>query len=216
MTTIEVGHENGVKKTFYVYRGLLCFHSTYFNKLLNGSFKEGGSDNIRLKDVSIDTFQAFFCWLNTGKLHPPSATISLDWQEIMEVYVFGDANMIPRLKNAAIDLYVTKIYQDHILYSSGLDYLYSHTTSGDALRKLAVDSAVEKPSWVDIEKYRERYPLEFLVDVMIVLRDKRVTVGSSSQSIYDWYKTKKDQICNYHDHSEPNEDATRKAPVGSR
>jgi len=209
------GH--GVRKTFHVYRGHLCFHSAYFNKLLNGPFKEGGSDNIRLKDVSIDTFQAFFCWLNTGKLHSPSATTSLDWQEIIEVYVFGDANMIPRLKNAAIDLYMTKLYHVPAFNSSGLKYLYSHTTSGDALRKLVVDFAVAIFNWSDIDKTREDYPLDFLVDVMIFLQDKkvmfemqhkRVIVFNSFQSVEDWYKTKKGQICKYHDHSEPNEDTT--------
>jgi hypothetical protein len=78
----------------------------------------------------------------------------------MEVYVFGDANIIPRLKNAAVDLYLAK-HRIFSFYNGDLKYLYGHTTSGDALRKLVVDYAVEKYSWLNIDKARGLYPLDF-------------------------------------------------------
>jgi len=48
--TLVVGQE-GSAKEYQVYRGLLCYHSKYLSRMLNGGFKEAGSEKLELADV---------------------------------------------------------------------------------------------------------------------------------------------------------------------
>jgi len=65
--TVAVGPDDA-KKKFKIYRGLLCHFSSYFDRMLNGSFREGGSTYLRLNDTDADTFNVFYYWLNSGVL----------------------------------------------------------------------------------------------------------------------------------------------------
>ncbi|KAF1971648.1 hypothetical protein BU23DRAFT_178673 [Bimuria novae-zelandiae CBS 107.79] len=71
MMTIEVevpsqSDTNAIKK-YQVYRGVLCFHSDFFNKALNGPFKEGGAKSYRLdNNVKPETFELYYNWMNTS------------------------------------------------------------------------------------------------------------------------------------------------------
>ncbi|KAJ9643106.1 hypothetical protein H2199_004630 [Coniosporium tulheliwenetii] len=58
--TVEVG---GEKKPFIVHKDLLCYWSKYFDKALNGPFKEGGKDTIAITDVPPVVFARFLQWL---------------------------------------------------------------------------------------------------------------------------------------------------------
>lgn len=204
MATVHVGPDGGLKKKFQVYRGLLCFHSSYFDRLLNGQFREGGSNYIRLNDTTVEIFQAFFFWLNTGKLCAPAGDkIPLSTQTIAQIYVFGDSKLIPRLKNAALELFVAKAHEEWMFPRNELDYIYGNTTENCGLRRFMVEFAVNMSRWEDLDGYRHLYPKDFLVDVLVTMRGKTMHFGTAAMSKVRWIAMTQARMCRYHDHTEP-------------
>ncbi|KAI4685325.1 uncharacterized protein J4E84_006052 [Alternaria hordeiaustralica] len=105
--TVAVGPDNA-KKKFKIYRGLLCHFSSYFDRMLNGSFREGGSTYLRLKDTDADTFDVFFYWLNSGVVGLADSGGLLDWGKVMKAYVFSDFHQAPIFKNAVLESLYTQ------------------------------------------------------------------------------------------------------------
>jgi hypothetical protein len=153
--TIEAGPSDGPTKTFPIRRGLICYHSKFFDNLLQGNFREGGSDHHRLsEEYDLDVFEIVFYWLNTGKLFEGQTSftkideIPLSYFHIAQVYVFADAHEMPRLKNAAIDLLAAKIAaagEDYYEHPHGeyVNYIFDNTKEHDPARKLLIYEFVE-------------------------------------------------------------------------
>lgn len=101
------------RKTYEIPRSLFSWHSSYFAAALDpgSSFKNNKHGELVLEE-SIAVFDAFHCWLYTGRLKdPPSDTkhamkqdIYLPAQVLYQVWVFADMRGIPSLTNAAIDM----------------------------------------------------------------------------------------------------------------
>ncbi|PVH88242.1 hypothetical protein DL98DRAFT_628101 [Cadophora sp. DSE1049] len=75
--TLIVGTEEVV---FTVPKDLLCQNSKFFDRALNGKFKEGVEQTIRLPEDTVMAFQMMLQWIYTGNI-----TISQDWDEDMSV-----------------------------------------------------------------------------------------------------------------------------------
>lgn len=84
-----VGPDDATKQ-FNIHRGLLCYHSEYFARLLNGSFKEAGSDTLGLADVRVDTFETFFYWIYVGVVEYGRNGTSQSWFKGVRAYIFAD------------------------------------------------------------------------------------------------------------------------------
>jgi hypothetical protein len=84
----------GSEREYQVHRGLLCYHSKYFDRLLNGGFKEAGSKMVSLVDVDVDVFRTFYYWLNSGLVDCSDINIALSekakWTAMLKVYAFTD------------------------------------------------------------------------------------------------------------------------------
>jgi hypothetical protein len=108
MVTLTVGPD-GASNGFQLYRGLLCHYSDYFDRMLNGLFKEGGSQSLRLKDITVEVFQTFYYWLNSGVVDcagdstSPSLSTTQLWKKIIEVYIFADFHQARAFQNAILD-----------------------------------------------------------------------------------------------------------------
>ncbi|PVI01905.1 hypothetical protein DM02DRAFT_670935 [Periconia macrospinosa] len=87
---------------FIMIRPLLCFHSSFFRKLLdpNGPFKENGAKIVDIQD-DIKVFVAMQRWIHTGHINDVGVkTLPL---ALCKIWVFADKRGMPGLANDAID-----------------------------------------------------------------------------------------------------------------
>jgi hypothetical protein len=98
---------DGSDQKYTVYRDLLCHHSTYFDRLLNGGFKEAGQDLVRLMEVDSKAFQSFFYWLNTGMIDLYPDPNDLDARgcagHVVRAYIFADLSWRPSFQERHLE-----------------------------------------------------------------------------------------------------------------
>jgi hypothetical protein len=203
--TIAVGLDNA-KKKYRVYRGLLCHFSGYFDRMLNGSFKESGSTYLHLRDIDADTFHVFYYWLNSGIVDHSIGNKLLThddyWEKITALYVFADFHQADVFRNSVLDTFFLHIEANMKLAISVTPYIYTNTTEGDVIRKLLIDLMVEigsfkyckKEGLDDIEK-------EFLFDCITACTEKKLVPGTSC-TIVGFRNMRKEFCQRYHHHDE--------------
>ncbi|CAA9966870.1 threonyl-tRNA synthetase [Pyrenophora teres f. maculata] len=174
------------QKTFHIYRGLLCHHSLYFDRLLNGPFAESGSSALCLRHVNKATFQVFYDWINTGVVDCTIAahTDAADAAAapcpllILSAYTFALYHATPTFLNALLDTFYTHTIQTRRLHASLIPYLYKYTVEGDAMRRLFVDLWVESTGAEGVgKKTLEGLEREFVVDWVVGCRERGVVLG---------------------------------------
>jgi len=107
--------------------------------MLNGSFKEGGSTYLRLKDIDAVTFNVFYYWLNSGVVDCMDNATQFDWAKAMPVYVFADFHQAPVFKNAVLESLYTRWLVENTVYVDVTKFLYTNTSEDDVMRRLVVD-----------------------------------------------------------------------------
>ncbi|KAI4647976.1 hypothetical protein J4E93_004387 [Alternaria ventricosa] len=151
--TIAVGPDNA-KKKFKIYRGLLCHFSSYFDRMLNGSFKECGSTYLRLKDIDAETFNVFYYWLNSGVVDCMDNAAQFHWTKAMTVYVFADFHQASIFKNAVLDSLYRFWVAERQVRVGVTEFLYTNTSEGDGMRKLIVDILITTGGFRKCDKAR--------------------------------------------------------------
>jgi hypothetical protein len=141
MTIMVVEHDDNTTtdKGFLTYRGLLCFHSEFFNCALNGPFREGGSDVYRVTDCKIKTFAMFYNWMNTGAVSIDTKGEKLKETDVVDLYTFADFYAIPTLKNHTMELYFLLAHKNDGINFAAIRSIYKHTLEHCPMRKLGVD-----------------------------------------------------------------------------
>ena len=203
MMTIQVIQGPGTTKKFGVHRGVLCFHSDFFNRSLNGAFKESGSYSYDVKDCKMETFQVFYDWINTGVQFR-----KLSSQQAIDLFVFADFYAVPVLKNRALEAFHRYAYDQWEIDFEVLQSVYLQTVKNSSLRKLAMDGVVETWSFQAIEENLSGVPEECLLDMLQACSLKRFVGGSetggNSLDIgkYAWDNKVRTTFCDrYHDHN---------------
>ena len=171
--TVVVGPD-GDEKEFQLHRGLLCFYSEYFDRMLNGGFKEAGSNSLRLKEVDALIFERFYYWMYSGVVDCDFKTAGSpdSWSSAVQLYLFADYHNAPGLQNAALDYIWFKMKEFDRIPLLSTPLLYSNTTELDPLRKLLVDIAVGSWRADDVVKHHELYAPEFLANYIAGLKDR--------------------------------------------
>lgn len=108
------------EKSTLISKHLLCSQSSFFDRALNGSFREAHENRIILEE-RFEVFQIFHTWLLQGKLSlveqdPCASVIDLVEQTqliLLEVYIFADRLGIPKLSDDAL------LQLDKVLRPSG-------------------------------------------------------------------------------------------------
>ena len=133
MITIAVTH-NSKGKEYKIFRGLLTWHSPYFAAALNpdGGFIDSGKDSLAL-EYSHDLFDAFYCWLYTGRLKDPDQTYS-SINLLCRVWIFAEYHGIPELGNKALDLLHARCVATRQRPYSCIEYVWDNTTEDSKLR----------------------------------------------------------------------------------
>ncbi|KAH4269210.1 hypothetical protein HBI04_060910 [Parastagonospora nodorum] len=204
MMTIVVGNER-----FQMHRGLLCFHSRYFKALLDGPFKEGGSNVHTLTTVSRNIFSMFYNWAYTGLVMNTSnvADADLSCSEIIYIYAFADFHMVPQLKDRAVELYFLKDTKTWAVNLCNTHELYEKTSESSLLRTLHVDLLIEAYNFNDWRTNSKDMPNEFIADLFESCRERKIVPGSLSaleKGTTSYLKKKRTSFCEkYHEHGYP-------------
>lgn len=205
---VIVGPE-GATREFQVYRGLICHHSEYFDRMLNGSFREAQSESLRLEEVQVEMFHHFYDWMNTGAFDIDGYTkdeirskTSLP-EVIAKLYIFADYHVVHSLKNAALDCMYLLMESEQLVPANNSPLIYSNTTGSDPLRQLLVDVAVRH--WpCDINKGKlDNYDKEFLVDYVLKLKELEAAPGVLNLNRTKQVKAIRPNFCEWY-HVHPN------------
>jgi hypothetical protein len=200
------------RKSYEVNRDLLRWHSAYFVAILDpqSALIHNSGDNITLEECH-KVFNAFVCWIYTGRLEDPPADptdTSLTPDDVYlftlclrMLWIFADKRGIPALGKAAIDMLHERISAEWRLYGQdGILHTYENTTSKSNLPEYIVDAYTEGYSYGNFMKHMtaDKVNVEFLLDAIPALANQGV--GYTCITRED--RTKLDR-CQWHDHSEP-------------
>ncbi|KAF2820416.1 hypothetical protein CC86DRAFT_361136 [Ophiobolus disseminans] len=200
MMTVVVG-----TKEFQMYRGLLCFHSEYFKKLLDGPFKEGGSNKHRLADVTPDTFTMFYNWIHTSTVTDlrEQSDAELEYDDLVNLHAFADFHMVQQLKNRSLELYFMCLASKWVAPLWCTSFMYEETTEKSRLRALHVDILAETSAFDNWRTDAKQFPKDFIADIFDIFRKQKTVPGSAfalrNGGTADWINSKRDSFCEkYH------------------
>lgn len=139
--TIEVGTGED-KRTFRVFKGVLCFYSGYFNAALNGRFIEAQQHAVKLETEDPKIFDMFRHWIHNRCFFESTLAPSrlLSFRLIAGLWIFGDAHEVPMLQNEVVNVMIQKI-QESLSFPSidDLIYINENTVESSTLRSLLAD-----------------------------------------------------------------------------
>lgn len=123
---------------------LVAWHSSYFAAATdpNGGFAENSRRVVNI-GCSRDVFEAFYCWMHTGRLKDlpegangiPVTECYLPSKILIDLWIFADYHGIPALGNSTIDMLHERVvaqWWDMPYYTA--KYVYEHTREGSNLR----------------------------------------------------------------------------------
>ncbi|OCL07652.1 hypothetical protein AOQ84DRAFT_54925 [Glonium stellatum] len=115
---------------------------------------------------------------------------------ICKIFVFGDARGIPGLKNAAVDLIISKFIQTWTFLIETVHFVFNNTQESSLLRRLLVDMALESGDLDKMKQYRSYFTKDFLVDMVVTMQKPNRIASVTSKE--QWASR---SLCMYHDHT---------------
>ncbi|KAI4647970.1 hypothetical protein J4E93_004381 [Alternaria ventricosa] len=156
--------------------------SDYFFDQLDDS-----SEFFSLPDVSPRNFRIYLDFLKTGYLNQPDSDDTTDQRisfgRLIHVFMFANGLGIILLRNAVLDEFFLRIYDD----PDDLPYkcifnIYKATTPASSLRHLAVDIIVKIGKKADVKEWMHDLPKQFLMDCLTSSSEDRIVPFPKSLS----------------------------------
>ncbi|KAF2704198.1 hypothetical protein K504DRAFT_442237 [Pleomassaria siparia CBS 279.74] len=179
---IHVG-EGDSKQSFAIHQALICARSRFFEKALNGKWKEAEEKVVKLPEDDPIAFGLYEQLLYTGSLpSKPEATGSGASQEyviLSKLYVLAVKVQDIHAKCAATNAMLSRIREIQngkraLPDATAINIIYAGTPGPCAARRLLVDMYTCKATGgVFAEWLQGRVPLEFLEDLTASLLSKR-------------------------------------------
>ncbi len=203
---VKVGSE---QQSFGLHKALLCQRSAYFKAALNGNFKEAEDGIVGLNDEDPHLFQIFNQWLYTGALLfdsqdlDPDEKNSAQWSAMLNLYVFAEKRVIPRLQNDLIDT-MWKFFLEDYFPAIEVIPAWDQTAKSSPLHAFLVDLYVFHGNLEHLFHEDSDIAMSFHVDFAM-----RVAKESNALAFSDGDRTKDFSMwnnrCQYHVHdsSEP-------------
>ena len=138
LINIEVG-SGDEKRTFEVYKGVLCFYSSYFRAALDGRFIEAQEHRVKLSTEDPKIFKMFRHWIHTRCFFESTIAPStlLSFRIIADLWIFGDAHEVPMLQSEVANVMLEKVRQSRNFPSIvDLTYICDNTIESSPLRRL--------------------------------------------------------------------------------
>lgn len=207
-STKEAAAAVSASATFEVHRGILTFYSDYFKASLDGDFSEAHNKHVELSSESVapKIFRMFIGWVYTRRLRNKSGSEEerLPYMEIIRMWIFADAYLVPLLKNHCINLlYWGFAVSWHSFDPPHIYLAYSNTTATSALRRALVDillvTCVNTNGWIKKITTLHQWPNDFLCDV---LRGMAPLVAQNDFKPLDKEGLTTIDTCKYHEHPE--------------
>ncbi|MCJ1469512.1 hypothetical protein MMC07_008145 [Pseudocyphellaria aurata] len=192
----KVGPDN---TSFGIHRGLLCHHSSYFDRALNGNFREAVEGEVVLADEDPSLFARFNEWLYTGVfLLNNEIGQDIPFEILVDLYVFAEKRGVIRLQNAVIDCMIKKRS-----IPTDIRYAWNNTPDSSPLHKLLVDLFVRRVKFaetMDDAKKRKRLDCVLDKDILIayVMAFHRMKADGSILKGYSFWESR----CLYHVHND--------------
>ncbi|KAH7390914.1 hypothetical protein DE146DRAFT_618526 [Phaeosphaeria sp. MPI-PUGE-AT-0046c] len=199
------------ENTYVIPRGLLIWHSSYFAAALDPSnsanFATGANGELMMEE-DVEVFDAFCCWLYTGRLKDPCSTsttskfleLYLKRKILYQIWIFAEMRGVPAMKNAAIDMLHENVCASWTSLRGGISYCYENIVRGSALRQYMLNRSTQVKSFESFKNFmtKNELPYDFLIDAIPIL----VAQGEGHESIgrEAWIAIDR---CQWHDHSGP-------------
>jgi hypothetical protein len=190
-------------KDYTFYGRLLAWHSSYFAAATDpaGGFDTSGEKVLEL-DGSHRVFDAFHCWVWTGRLKDPPASDApiedryLLLKVLYELWLFADLRGIPSLGNSVLDMIHERLTSAWL--SPGfILFVYDNTMAGSKLRALVVDWYSMITTSSNLKVYT---PTDHTVDFLHDVYPRLAQQGHRNLSRTEMIKVDR---CRWHDHSGP-------------
>ncbi|KAK3079201.1 hypothetical protein LTS18_005489 [Coniosporium uncinatum] len=165
---------------FIVQKSTLCASSDFFAAALKPEWKEAKERTIRLPEQSVETFEIYLQWLNSGNIatqQDEKAKHYKEYLQLIHAYALGDTLQDTAFVDALTDCFIAKAVKTSVC--PGLETigsLYKHTPDKSPARKLMVDMYVWKASGNGLWFYagkRELANKDFLYDCLEAMSAKR-------------------------------------------
>jgi hypothetical protein len=191
-------------KDYTFYGRLLAWHSSYFAAATDpaGGFKTSGEKVLEL-DGSHQVFDAFHCWVWTGRLKDPPASDApikdryLPRKVLYDLWLFSDLRGIPSLGNSVLDMIHERLTSSWTS-PSAIQFVYDNTMAESKLRALIVDwySMTTRSS----ETLRGHTTIDPTVDFLHAVYPRIAQQGRRQLSRAEMIKVDR---CRWRDHSGP-------------
>jgi hypothetical protein len=144
LMVVRVNDKSRVKD-YAFYSRVLAWHSSYFAAATDpaGGFKTSGKRVLELSG-SHQVFDAFHCWVWTGRLKDPPASDApikdryLTRNVLYKLWLFADFRGIPSLGNSVVDM-IHESSTSAWLSPGAIQFVYNNTMAESKLRALIVD-----------------------------------------------------------------------------
>lgn len=197
---VKVGRQN---INFGIHKGLLCHHSTFFDKALNGGFKEAVNGEVVLDDEDLEVFTRFNGWLYTGIILVGDETEeTMTFKSLIDLYIFAEKRGVLRLKNAVVDSIIKKNQASRgrrALPDHSLQRAWTKTPDSSPLHSLLVDLYVRRANFPEIlasDKNCKQFDKNILF--AFILAFHKMKEDGSFNTQYNFWKRR----CQYHSHND--------------
>ncbi|KAI9704809.1 MAG: hypothetical protein M1836_006589 [Candelina mexicana] len=196
MVDLYVGPEH---KLFRVHKKLICNRSAFFDKALNGKFKEGQAGIMYLFQGNPTSFEIFVTWLYMDSIEPvPRLEDKDEWPGLLarflDLYILADRLCINVL-NTAMDRIQQALRANNLTISGEHTRIYNNTVTGSPLRRFLAQLAAWdlQGTWGrDVTQYlKEGANLDVAGDIIDLLRRCEALPDPREPS-----------ECEYHEHAE--------------
>lgn len=179
---------------FTIHESVLRGHSPFFDKALNGKWKEAQERVIRLPSHAPGYFEIYVNWIYSARVvMPVSASNATTLGKFLGSYVLGDMLFDGDFRDALLDALAEWIKSHRYYLRACLSYIYENTQEKDLLRVLAIDTLVyNKKNWVTGARKDDDVPAEALWDIVSKLRDNGSLPSNEAPFNND--------MCHYHVH----------------
>jgi hypothetical protein len=169
----------GDAQEFTIHRDLICANSKFFNAACSKLWTEGKEKVVRLPEVKVDTFQAYFVWAYTGRVVINKGAPRDELKATIDLYLLGDVLDDLLLRNAAMESLVANIPVWNVVPPVNLvSHVWDVTLPGSRLRQVIVDVVIMRVSRANLETFvTVDHPIEFLHSIAIASTRQVATVS---------------------------------------
>ncbi|KAH6639623.1 hypothetical protein C7974DRAFT_135558 [Boeremia exigua] len=203
IVTIVAGSE-AVK--YLVHKAVLMEHSAYFEKALQGPWKEAEEGVVRLDDVEPEIFGVFVDWIysqRVSQLGLETEYLGISYRKHFQMTwlkacILGDRLLAPMFVQAfRYDLVHHLVNHQSVLYDT-IIYGFSNLAAGDPLLRMVTDVHIYdivEGSAHDDQELRMYLPMRFL----LAIKDKFAIVLDTQEDVCNL------DTCDYHGHTSEEE-----------